>query len=85
MADRAEWQNAVEAEVRALGRELDVPPATDLTIAVRRRLEGPAVRRGPLVMQGMGTLRRWRPEPPGYQVQPEPQAFVIVVLVLTYV
>jgi hypothetical protein len=60
VADRAEWQNAVEAEVRALGRELDVPPATDLTTAVRRRLEGPAVRRGPLVMQGVGTLRRWR-------------------------
>lgn len=61
MADRAEWQSAVEAEVRALGRELDVPPATDLTMAVRQRLEGPAVRRSPLVMRGIGSLRRWRP------------------------
>jgi hypothetical protein len=61
VADRAEWQSAVEAEVRALGRELDVPPATDLTMAVRQRLEGPAVRRSPLVMRGIGSLRRWRP------------------------
>jgi hypothetical protein len=61
VADRAEWQSAVEAEVRALGRELDVPPATDLTTAVRQRLEGPAVRRSHLVMRGIGSLRRWRP------------------------
>lgn len=47
--------------MRALGRELDVPPATDLTMAVRQRLEGPAVRRSPLVMRGIGSLRRWRP------------------------
>lgn len=45
MADRAGWQRAMEAELRALGRELDVPPATDLTAAVRRRLEGSAERR----------------------------------------
>jgi hypothetical protein len=61
VADRAEWQSAVEAELRALGRELDVPHATDLTAAVRQRLEGPAGGRRHPVMQGTGTLRRWRP------------------------
>jgi hypothetical protein len=61
VADRAEWQPAVEAELRALGRELDVPPATNLTAAVRRRLEGPAVRRRHVAVLGTGILRRWRP------------------------
>ncbi|MBO0808104.1 MAG: hypothetical protein J2P32_07365, partial [Actinobacteria bacterium] len=55
MADRAGWQDAVEAELRALSRELDVPPAADLTAAVRERLGGPAPRRG---WQGW---RGWRP------------------------
>jgi hypothetical protein len=40
MADRTEWQSAVESELRALGRELEVPPASDLTAVVRQRLEG---------------------------------------------
>ena len=35
----------MESELRAVGRELEVPPASDLTAAVRRRLEGQAVRR----------------------------------------
>jgi hypothetical protein len=35
----------VESELRAVGRELEVPPASDLTAAVRRRLEGQAVSR----------------------------------------
>ena len=45
MADRAEWQDIVESELRAVGRELEVPPTSDLTSAVRRRLEGQAARR----------------------------------------
>src|SRR5712691_11456968 len=45
MADRAEWQRTVESELRAAGRELQVPPASDPTAAVRQRLEGRAVRR----------------------------------------
>ncbi len=31
MADRTEWQRAVEPQLRALGREIEVPPASDLT------------------------------------------------------
>jgi hypothetical protein len=62
VADRAGWQGVVESELRAVGRELEVPPASDLTAAVRRRLEGQAVsrRHGPALRAGI--LRRpvWR-------------------------
>lgn len=59
MADRAGWQDTVESELRAVGRDLAVPPAGDPTAAVRRRLEGqtasrrhvPAVRAGVLRYQ----------------------------------
>ena len=44
MADRAGWQDVLESELRAVGRELEVAPASDLTAAVRQRLEGQAVR-----------------------------------------
>ena len=43
MADRAPWLAAAEAELRAVARELEVPPTRDLTAAVRQQLEeGPA-------------------------------------------
>jgi hypothetical protein len=62
MADRAGWQHALEAELRAAGRQLDVPRAGDPTVAVRQRLGGRAAgrRRGPV--PGAGLLRRptWR-------------------------
>ena len=45
MADRAGWLDAVESELRAAGRDIGVPPARDLTAAVRQRLEGRGVRR----------------------------------------
>ena len=45
MADRAPWLGAVESELRAVGRDLEVPPAGDPTAAVRRRLEGQGARR----------------------------------------
>jgi len=51
----------VEAELRELGRELDVPPAASVTEAVRQRLDGPAVRRPHPAPRGTGILRRWRP------------------------
>jgi hypothetical protein len=51
----------VEAELRELGRELDVPPAASPAAAVRQRLEGPAVRRPHPAPRGTGILRRWRP------------------------
>jgi len=43
VADRAPWLAAAEAELRAVARELEVPPTRDLTAAVRQQLEeGPA-------------------------------------------
>jgi hypothetical protein len=54
VADRALWLGAVESELRAAGRDLEVPPAGDPTAAVRRRLEGQGARR-----QRPRTLR-WR-------------------------
>jgi hypothetical protein len=51
----------VEAELRELGRELDVPPAASPAAAVRQRLDGPAVRRPHLAPRRTGILRRWRP------------------------
>jgi hypothetical protein len=63
MTDRAGWRGVVEAELRAVGRELDVPPATDLTMSVRQRLEGSAGRRRHVPALGTGAFRRqllWR-------------------------
>jgi hypothetical protein len=63
MADQAGWQDAVESELRAVGRELAVPPASDLTAAVRRRLEGRTVSPRQVPALGAGVLRRrlgWR-------------------------
>ena len=51
----------MEAELRELGRELDVPPAASPAAAVRQRLEGPAVQRPHPAPRGTGILRRWRP------------------------
>jgi hypothetical protein len=51
----------VEAGLRELGRELDVPPAASPTAAVRQRLEGPGARRPRLASWGTGILTRWRP------------------------
>jgi len=51
----------VEAELRELGRELDVPPAASLTAAVRQRLEAPAARRRRMAPWGTGAAARWRP------------------------
>lgn len=63
MADRAGWQDAVESELRAAGRELAVPPASDLTVAVRRRLEGRTAGPRHVPAPGTGALHRrprWR-------------------------
>jgi hypothetical protein len=53
----------VESELRAVGRELEVPSASDLTAVVRRRLEGQAASRRHLADRGAGIGRRrlgWR-------------------------
>jgi hypothetical protein len=63
MTDRAGWQDAVESELRAVGRELAVPPASDLTATVRRRLEGEAAGRRHTPAPGGGVFHRrlgWR-------------------------
>lgn len=62
MADGAGWLGAVESELRAVGRELAVPPAGDLTEAVRQRLEGRAVsdRCPPGPATGGRRRPRWR-------------------------
>jgi len=73
MADRAGWQRAVESELRGAGRELEVPPASDLTAAVRQRLQGPKVSRRRVPALGTGILRR----PLGWRV-----ALVVVVAFL---
>lgn len=44
MGERTDWPHDLETELRALGRELVVPTAPDLTEAVRRRLDRPDVR-----------------------------------------
>jgi hypothetical protein len=54
--------DAVESELRAVSRELEVPPARDLTAAVRQRLEGQAVRHHKPALR-TGAMRRrlaWR-------------------------
>lgn len=60
MTDRARETRALEAELRALGREIDVPAAPDLTADVRRRL-GPLGRTGPQARRDPGRRRggRW--------------------------
>ena len=53
----------MESELRAAGRELEVPPARDVTAAVRQRLEGQPVRRRHKPALGTGASRRrlaWR-------------------------
>lgn len=63
MADRAGWQHAVESELRAAGRALEVPPAGDVSAAVRRRLErgSTASRSGPILATGTWRGRpKWR-------------------------
>jgi hypothetical protein len=61
VADRAGWRRAVEAELRELGRELDVPPAASVTAAVRQRLEAPEGRSSRVAGLGPGLHRHWRP------------------------
>ena len=61
MGDRPGWQGPVEAELLAVGRSLEVPPAGDLTAVVRQRLEGraPSRRHGPALGPLRGRLG-WR-------------------------
>ncbi|HZC52745.1 MAG TPA: hypothetical protein VE441_09640 [Mycobacterium sp.] len=61
MAERTDWRHDLETELRALGRELAVPTATDLTEAVRDRLDGSDVRSAPPSAAGIRMLRLPRP------------------------
>lgn len=63
MAERTDWQRALESELRAMGRQLDVPPADDRSAAVRQRLEVQNARRPRMRAPGPGTFVRgpaWR-------------------------
>jgi hypothetical protein len=79
MTDRTGWQDAVESELRAVGRELAVPPASDLTAAVRQRLEGRAARHRRLPALRTGALRRR----PGWQAALAVVAALLAVLIAT--
>lgn len=57
MADPAQWRQAAESELRAVGRDLAVPPAADVTAAVRRQLEEQATGRRHLPALRAGMLR----------------------------
>jgi hypothetical protein len=73
VADQAGWQDVLESELRAVGRELEMAPAGDLTAAVRQRLEGQAVRHRRMPGRWTGARHRrlaWR------------AALVVVVAVL---
>jgi hypothetical protein len=63
VADLVSWRDAAESELRALGRELQVPPPSDIAAAVRHRLEEPAGRRGQSPALRHSVVRRrpaWR-------------------------
>jgi hypothetical protein len=79
VADQAGWLDAVESELRAVGRDLDVPPARDLTVAVRQRLEGRPVRRRHVPGLGTGARRRR----PGWRVVLVVVAAFLAVLIAT--
>ena len=61
MADRAPWLAAAESELRAVARELEVPPPRDLTAAVRQRLEERAAPDRPRWRAPVARLRRRAP------------------------
>jgi hypothetical protein len=79
MTDRTGWQDAMESELRAVGRELAVPPASDLTAAVRQRLEGRAARHRHLPALRTGAPRRR----PGWQAALAVLAALLAVLIAT--
>jgi hypothetical protein len=58
VADRAPWLAAAESELRAVARDLEVPPPRDLTAAVRQRLEERAAPGRPRWRAPVRRLRR---------------------------
>jgi len=63
VADLVSWRDAAESELRALGRELQVPPASDIAAAVRQRLEGRSAghSRSPVLRDSIARRRMgWR-------------------------
>jgi hypothetical protein len=61
VADRAPWLGAAESELRAVARELEVPPPRDHTAAVRQRLEERAAPGRPRWRAPVNRLRRRAP------------------------
>jgi hypothetical protein len=79
MADRAGWRREAEAELRAVGRAVAVPPAPDLTAAVRQRLEQPPPHRRRLPRPGTGVFRHRL----GWQAALVGLATILAVLIAT--
>ncbi len=61
MGERTDWAHDLETELRALGRDLAVPTAPDLTAAVRHRLDRRDVRREHSAGSGVRLPRLRRP------------------------
>lgn len=61
MAERTEWQRDLEAELRALGRVVELPPAPELAETVRSRIEQQDNRRRAAGSSGSGLARLRRP------------------------
>jgi hypothetical protein len=59
VTDRAQWQPALESELRAVGRELQVPPPGDAVAAVLERLRVQPVNRRPAWGPGGARRRPW--------------------------
>jgi hypothetical protein len=79
MADRAGWQRVVESELRAVGHELEMPPASDLTATVRQRLEGRAAPRRHRLHLRTGVIHRR----PAWRVALAVVAALLAVLIAT--
>jgi hypothetical protein len=59
VTDRPGWQGALESELRAVGRELQVPPPGDAVAAVMERLRVQPVTRRPAWSAGAARRRPW--------------------------
>jgi len=79
VADLVSWRDAAESEMRALGRELQVPPAGDITAAVRQRLERPAPGHGQSHVLGDSIARRRR----GWRAVLVAAAVILALLIAT--
>ena len=83
MADPAGWRRAVESELRAVGRDLAVPPARDVTAAVRRQLERQATGRRHRPGLRVAVLRRRIPRRLGWRAALAGVVALLAILIAT--